>query len=110
METAAENRIGYEDIKEESGNDCPVCDPVVEAHSTNGGKIFSTIDSSLVRLKSRANVLVSDVFRRSQAAESDDATRLEKIKNDVKERLKREIEKVDMENNPRLHGDTGFCV
>jgi hypothetical protein len=110
METAAENRLGYEDIKEGSGNDCPVRDPVAEAHTTKGSKIFSTIDSPLVRLKSRANVLVSDVFRRSQAAESDDDARLEKIKNDVKERLKREIEKVDMESNPRLDGDTGFCV
>ena len=110
METAAENRIGYEDIKEESGNDCQVCDPVVEVHATNGGKIFSTIDSPFVRLKSRANVLVSDVFRRSQAAESDDAARLEMIKSDVKERLKREIEKVDMDSNPRLNGDNGFCV
>ena len=110
MGTAAENRIGYENIKEESGSDCPVCDAVVEARTTNGGKIFSTIDSPLVRLKSRANVLVSDVFRRSQAAQTDEAACLEKIKNDVKERLKREIEKVDLDSSPRLNGDTGFCV
>ena len=110
MNTAVENRIGYEGIKEESGNDCKVCDQLVEAHSTNGSRIFSTIHSPLVRLRSQANVLVSDIFRRSQTANPDDAARLDKVRNDVKERLKREIERVDMESSPRLHGDTGLCV
>ena len=110
MNTVVENWISYEDMTEEPGNDSRACDQIEEVQSTNSSKIFSTVNSSIVRLKSQANVFVSDIFRRSQTVDSDDATRLDKVRSDVKERLKREIERVDMESSPRLHGDTGFCV
>jgi len=110
MNTLVENWINYEGSTEEPGNDRRVYDQIVGAHSTNSSKIFSTVNSSIVCLKSQANGLVSDIFRRSQTADSDDYAQLEKVKNDVKERLKREIERIDMESNPHSYGDTGFCV
>ncbi|MEN6509066.1 MAG: hypothetical protein ABFD63_09855 [Smithella sp.] len=110
MNTVVENWISYEDMTEEPGIDCRACDKIVEAHSTNSRKIFSTVNSSVDLLKSQANGLVSDFFRRSQAADSNDIARLEAEKNVVRERLKREMERIDMENNPYRYGDTWFCV
>jgi hypothetical protein len=110
MNTLVENWINDEDNTEEPGNDCRVCDEIVGAHLTNSSKIFSTVNSSIVRIKSQANGLVSDIFRRSQTADSDDTASLEKVKNDVMERLKREIKRIDMESNPHPYGDTGISV
>jgi hypothetical protein len=110
MNTLVENLINYEGSTEEPGNDCRVCDEIVGAHSTNSSKIFSTVNSTIVRLKSHANGLVSDIFRHSQTADFDDTAQLETVKNDVKERLKREIKRIDMESKPHPYEDTGICV
>ncbi len=106
MNTAVENWINCGDITEESTHDCRVCDQIVEAHSTHGSKIFSTVNSSMAHLKSQTNGFVSGIFKRFQTADSEDTLRLDKVKSEVNERLKREIEKVNMISATYQCGDS----
>jgi hypothetical protein len=102
MNTVVENWISHEDIMEEPGNGCQICDQIAEGHSTSSSKIFSIVNSSMFHLRSRANGFVSDIFRRFQAADSDGTAWSEEDKNEVYERLKREIERVNMKSHPFL--------
>jgi hypothetical protein len=102
MNTVVDNWISHEDIMEEPGNGYRVSDQVAEGHSNSSCKIFSIVNSSMFHWRSLANGFVSDIFGRFQTADSDGTAWSEEDKNEVHERLKREIERVNMKNHPFL--------
>lgn len=101
MNTVVDNWINHEDMMEGHGNCCHDCDQTAEGHSS-GSKILSIVNSSLFHLRSQVNGIASDIFRRFQTTDSDGSAWSEEEKNEVYERLKREIERVPMESHPFL--------